>query len=467
MKPPKVLFVFLLIGVMRAPAQISRFEHIVILFQENRTPDNLFQGLCGADRSLCPSPYNLQDFGINSHGQKIPLTPVSLGVGYDLNHSHGSFVAMCDLDPTINQCKMDGADKVMCGQVCPPNPQFQYVQSSDVDPYLTLARQYGWANFMFQTNQGPSAPAHQFIFSGTSAPDATSDMDAIFVAENPNGRGCLSALDTVYPMISPQTAPKWFNLINRPLGTVCFSRPTMASLLEAKHFTWRYYTPGGSNFTAPVWIREICVPDSTYTTCTGDGWKNNVSGPPQNVLKDIAACNLANVVWVNPTGPNSDHAGNSTFTGGPSWVASIVNAIGMSTCDSGRGYWNNTAILITWDDWGGWYDHVRPPLLSVPQQGQGDYQLGFRVPLVVVSAYTPAGYVNNNRQDFGSILRFTERNFGIPQGALNFADKRAANNLGQFFRLTLPPRPFEVIAAPLDAEFFVNDDRPMEPPDND
>jgi len=185
------------------------------------------------------------------------------------------------------------------------------------------------------------------------------------------------------------------------------------------------------------------------------------------VLTDISHCKLANVSWVIPTGQNFDHP-NSNTTGGPSWVASIVNAIGTSTaCDNGAGYWKDTVIFLTWDDWGGWFDHVPATLLSVPDQGQGDYQYGFRVPLVVISAYTPVGYVNNNRNDFGSILRFVEHNFFIPEGALNVADKRATNDLTLFFNLKRAPRPFTVITAPLDAKYFLHDKSPMEPPDND
>jgi phospholipase C len=92
--------------------------------------------------------------------------------------------------------------------------------------------------------------------------------------------------------------------------------------------------------------------------------------------------------------------------------------------------------------------------LSVPDQGQGDYQYGFRVPLVVISAYTPVGYVNNNRHDFGSILRFVEHNFLIPEGALNVADKRATNDLTLFFNLKRAPRPFTVIPGALGREVF-------------
>jgi phospholipase C len=136
----------------------------------------------------------------------------------------------------------------------------------------------------------------------------------------------------------------------------------------------------------------------------GGEWAANVDLVPADVLTDIAGCRLSNVSWVIPDGRNSDHAGGTTTTGGPSWVAAIVNAIGTANaCDDGAGYWSDTAILVTRDDWGGWYDHVAP---SVPAGPQGHYQYGFRVPLLVVSAYTPKGYVNDVPHDFGSVLRF-------------------------------------------------------------
>jgi phospholipase C len=150
-----------------------------VIFQENRTPDNLFHGFPNAD---------IADSGINSKGQTIPLTPISLANDYDLNHAHHSFVQMYDGG------KMDGADKitVVCNPDAvncpPPNAQYMYVDPSDVQPYFQLGEQYTFGDRMFQTNQGPSFPAHQFIISGTSAPTATSDL---FAAENPTvGVGC-------------------------------------------------------------------------------------------------------------------------------------------------------------------------------------------------------------------------------------------------------------------------------------
>jgi phospholipase C len=459
-------------GAVFTQAQISEFQHIVIIDQENRTPDNLFQGLCGPTRSLCPSPYNLQNFGIDNEGRTVRLAQVRLGDTFSPNHGHLTFVQMCDLDTTTNRCRMDGfASRGCSAGEC----SFEYVVPSDVAPYITMAQQYGWANFMFQTNQGSSTPAHQFIFAGTSAPTAGDDRKAVFVADTPSASGCLAPLNTIYPMISPKSAPNEFNLLNNPLGTVCFSHETMATLLDnhSPPLSWKYYTPGANDiWTAPNWIREICQPNRDFTKCIGAEWKNNVDLNPVDVLTDIGACKLRNVIWVIPTGQNSDHAGVLLNTGGPSWVSSIVNKIGESPCTDTVGgktltYWQDTAIFITWDDWGGWYDHEPPTFLSLPDQGQGDYQYGFRVPLVVVSAYTHAGYVDNDRHDFGSILRFVQHNFGMVEGTLGFADQRATTNLTRFFDLNRSPRVFKHISAPLGAEFFLNDKRPMEPPDTD
>ena len=238
----------------------------------------------------------------------------------------------------------------------------------------------------------------------------------------------------------------------------------MADLLPST-VSWRYYAPSaGSIWTAPNAIEHICESTGPGGKCNGPDWKNNVDLQPADVLKDINSCQLRSLNWVIPTGANSDHA-NVNDGGGPSWVAAIVNAIGNSSkCDNNAGYWKNTAILITWDDWGGWYDHEPPTILPYPQS---DYQYGFRVPLLFVSAYTAKGYINNERHDFGSILRFIEHNFGIEEGALHFADARANTDLRLFYDLSRSPRTFQTVSASKSAAFFLHDKRPPTDPDDD
>jgi phospholipase C len=468
-----------ILGIFAGQAQIpypNPIKHVVFVIQENRTPDNLFQALLTWP-GINPASYDIVSSGKNSLGQTIPLAPGPLGNLYDLSHAHHAFLQMYD------NGKMDGADLIKCTGTCPPNPQFAYVDNSThiIDPYLNLVSQYGWANFMFQTNQGPSTPAHLFLFAGTSAPTATNDAQGIYLAETPTlplgqsaggNTGCLSPVTEWNWLINPNNRET--KLLNNPLGTLCFSQNTMASLLDSAGLSWKYYTavgvtsnPGGSILNATNAIRGICQPDSNYTTCTGPEWSNNVDLNPSHVLTDIKSCNLRNMSWVTPVFGNSDHPGSSKSgpSGGPSWVASIVNTIANATaCDGGAGYWSDTAILITWDDWGGWYDHEAPTILPAPF---GDYQYGFRVPFIVVSAYTPPAYVNNERLDFGSMLRFVEGVFNIPEGALNFADARATGDLSNFFNFNQAPRSFRKIGAPFNADFFINDQRVPEPPDDD
>jgi len=196
------------------------------------------------------------------------------------------------------------------------------------------------------------------------------------------------------------------------------------------------------------------------------------------VLTDIGNCSLQQVNWVIPTGLESDHP-TSTDGSGPSWVASIINKIGGSACtDNVNGrtltYWQDTVILVTWDDWGGWYDTVTPPPVSAKAPTiASSYVYGFRVPLLVVSAYTPAGTVSNTMGlDFGAILRFIEEAFGnigtISDDPVNpYADYYANDDLSEFFHFTSPPSTFRAIDAPVGAAEFLRPDRPITPPDND
>ena len=476
----------LLLLIMQIPAfaQISSFRHIVVIFQENRTPDNLFQGLCvppfGNSNSCRTHPttkqYNIQTTNWRDKHSGTGFTqPTSIPLAndYELFHSHATWVAQCNLAPT-GKCRMDGAGDVTCipASVCnsTPHPQFRYADNTAglLDPYLALATQYGWANYMFQTNQGSSFSAHQYIFGATSAASLDGDHAGTFAAENTQGpgtsTGCVADPGVTVQLIDAFGVEDPGNVI-----FPCFEHQTIADLIEPLGITWRYYAPGPNGiWTAPNAINHIC--QASGGMCTGIDWINNVDLTSADVLTDISNCDLRQVTWVMPTGDNSDHARDNDG-GGPSWVASIVNAIGNSWANSNHkcDYWGNntndsTAIFLSWDDWGGWYDHEAPSILAFPQ---GGYQNSFRVPLVVVSAYTPPKFISNQRHDFGSIVRYIEHNFGIAEGALTFSDARASTDLTSFFNLGHAPRTFQTIAAPKNAEFFVNDKRPQTAPDED
>ena len=121
-------------------------------------------------------------------------------------------------------------------------------------------------------------------------------------------------------------------------------------------------------------------------------------------------------------------------------LASVVNAVGES------GFWNDTVVFVVWDDWGGWYDHVAPPLYN-------SYELGFRVPLVVISRYAKKGFVSHRTHEFGSILKYIERNFDL--GSLGTTDLRS-DDLSEFFDYNQTPRRFVPINAPFKASYFLD-----------
>ena len=128
-------------------------------------------------------------------------------------------------------------------------------------------------------------------------------------------------------------------------------------------------------------------------------------------------------------------------------------------------YWSNTAIIITWDDWGGWFDHVPPPKIINDGRSWGSgYVYGFRVPLIVVSPYAKAHYISHVNHDFGSVLNFVEQIFSLP--SLGYADAHA-DDLSDCFDFNQSPLQFQTISAPLSAEHFLNDHRPPSDPDDD
>ncbi|MFZ0681590.1 MAG: alkaline phosphatase family protein, partial [Candidatus Cybelea sp.] len=209
------------------------------------------------------------------------------------------------------------------------------------------------------------------------------------------------------------------------------------------HVSWKYYvdrelSPTGNtgDFSGDVWngydaIAKVrCktwkLPIKGPNDCHGYGpdW-GNISFPNSSVFSDIKGGTLPAVSWVIPSLKDSDHP-QSGCSGGPRWVSSVVNAIGESK------YWNTTAVIVLWDDWGGWYDPVPPP--------QTNYtSLGFRVGTVVISPWVRPNTVVHTQYEFGSILKFIEQNFGL--GSLHTTDE-TSTSIGDMFDFSQKPTKF-------------------------
>jgi phospholipase C len=399
---------------VRGGASRSTIQHVVIVVQENRSVDNLFQFLRGA---------RTWGHGVDSQGRKVRLQPQDLAAPYDTGHAHIDWLT------EYAGGAMNGFDQDTCRGHCPVDAAYGYVPRAEVAEYYTLAQTYAFADELFASDQGPSFVSHQYLVSGTST---VSDGSANKADNNPE----TSSNKLTGGCDAPQGSLVW--VINSQgfqppsLRTYpCFQRQSLMNELDAAGVSWKYYQ---ATLGAGIWN----APDAIYSI-----WSNpaemaaNVITPPSQVLTDIANGQLANVVWVTPTKLASDHP-KDTDGSGPSWVASVVNAIGSSQ------YWNHTAILIVWDDWGGWYDHVTPTIYN-------SLELGFRVPMIVVSPYAKPGYVSHVHHEFGSILKFTEETFGLP--SLGTTDARA-DNLSDCFNFGQSPLKFRPIRTKYPASYF-------------
>jgi phospholipase C len=400
---------------------VTKIQHVVIVVQENRSFDDLFQGYPGADTVAS---------GESSTGKTIELRPVSLKTKYDIDHSAAAMFAACDGTGKLpgTQCRMDGfnQEQRLGG---PHDGEYAYVPHAESQPYFDMAHEWVLADHMHQSHLDESFVSHQYII----AAQAQSSVDIPFLPE----WGCGSKNNFVETLGKDRT----FGNPQRP----CFDYQTLGDELDAAGRTWRFYTSRIADPADGVWSGYQAVRHIRY----GPDWKNVIT-PQKRFLKDVAAGTLAGVTWITPTCEASDHP-NCGGGLGPSWVSAVVNAVGESS------FWNTTAIFVMWDDWGGLYDHVPPPHVD-------DDGLGFRVPLLVISPYAKHGYVSHVLYEHGSILKFAEDVFGL--GRLAASDARANSPALDCFDFSKPPRAFVPIQATERAAFFLNRRDDLRPPDD-
>jgi phospholipase C len=411
-----------------AIAGMDKIKHVVIIVQENRSFDNLFYGFPGADT---------QSYGYDEKGDKITLQPIGLATTWDIEHDSTSFFAACDGTGSIpgTDCKMNGFDqeRYFCGENCPnANPPYSYVPHSETAPYFAMAKQYVLADEMFASNfDGSSFISHQYIIAA----------QAMAAVNYPTTEwGCDGAEGDQVALVS--------KVRHVPDGAIrpCFKDATLGAELDNAGLTWKYYT-GKFGTEGALWSAYR----ANYEVYYGPDWAKDVITPQTKFFSDVSNGELPTVSWVTPTCANSDHAGCDSDTG-PSWVASLVNAIGESK------YWDSTVIFVFWDDYGGWYDHVPPEYV--------DYDgLGVRVPMIMISPYARKGLVSHVHYEHGSILKFIETRWGL--AALSASDERATSPAAYAFDFTQTPRKFAKISAKYSKAYFLKQPLDLRPPDNE
>lgn len=410
------------------PASSGKIKHVVIVVQENRSFNNLFMGFPGARTAK---------YGYDSYGDRIKIRPVVLETDWDIDHSASAFFKACNGSGRIpgTHCKMNGFNLEYAGCTgsgrCPiKHPQYAYVPYTETKPYFDIGKQYVLADEMYASNfDASSFVSHQYIISG----------QALSAVDYPDGPwGCPGGNYDTIAEVGPQR--------QIPDGdeVVCWDPTTLADELDSAGISWAYYAQSYSGFPG-LWSAYQAINHIYY----GPDWTKDVISPPSQFLTDVKRGKLRTVSWVTPTCADSDHAGCGSKNG-PSWVASLVNAVGQSK------YWDSTAMFIFWDDYGGWYD-PKPPAYV-------DYDgLGLRLPMLVVSAYAKQGYVSHVHYEHGSILKFVEDQFGLAR--LAASDKRANSPGKDCFDFKAPPRKFKKIPSPRGIDYFLHEPPDRRPPD--
>jgi phospholipase C len=222
----------------------------------------------------------------------------------------------------------------------------------------------------------------------------------------------------------------------------------MRDLLDAASppIPWKYYTQQTVGEKG-----DWNAFDAISNVYNSGEFGNKVVWPNTKIFTDLKGSSFPAVSWITPIPGDSDHP--SEPQNGPSWVASVVNAVGMSK------YWKSSAIVIVWDDWGGFYDHESPPFFNKDKFGG----LGFRVPMLIVSPYVKA-HVEHTQYEFGSILKYIEGNWNL--GSLGTTDQRATSILNAF-NYNQNPRKFKKISTTLPLSFFLHQKQTGAPADTE
>jgi phospholipase C len=367
-------------------------KHVVFLIMENHSFDNMFGRFPGVNGAR---------WGMD-HGVRRPLTHSSDQLIPDLPHCRACALVSWDGG------KLDGFNQ------SPEADKYAYTQMAREDEpnYWAWARRYVLADNFFSSEMGPSFPNHLYAISGQSA-DAP---------DNPIRPPALHSLTWGCDAPDEELVRVVHGHGDSERVHPCFQIPTLGDRLDHKGISWAYYaaTPKQRGY---IW--------SSYTAI------RHVFGSPEypshvrsvgGVVQDISAGALPSVTWITPRFELSNHPGTN-FCYGENWATGVIDAIMHSPS------WSSTAIFLTWDEWGGFYDHVRPPKAD-------RFGLGFRVPLIVMSPYARTGFIDHRPGEFASVLRFIEDNWGLRP--LTARDRSAGNLSWDFdFQRTVPafPRP--------------------------
>jgi len=372
----------------------EKIKHFVFLVKENRTFDHMFGRFPGAEGAT---------EGLTCDNETVPLRRAG-DTTVSVDHS---FVAGLTV---INGGQMNCFDSIRAGQG-ELNAYVQY-QEEDIPNYWEYARRFTLADRFFSSVYGPTTVEHMWVISSQSdrfvdlqRPDQVGTGEPReFCEDDQELMWSFKKLteeeeDEAYrleeiPSIVELVSRFW---IERP---PCTDIRILPDMLEDRGISWKYYFSGAGPMHAMKMIRHVRF---------GPMWKKIV--PASDFKADLAEGRLPRVSWLIPPWTGSDHPSAAGICRGENWTVEYLNALMASDA------WKNTAVVMTWDDYGGFYDHVPPPHVDL-------YGMGPRVPAIVISPWAKPGYIDKRTYDFSSVLRTIEELHGL--APMTERDGRAA-----------------------------------------
>jgi phospholipase C len=380
--------------VTPGPPGMNVIQHVVFIVKENRSFDTYFGAFPGADGATT---------GVTSTGHVLPLTPTPDQMMNDIDHSwHDTLTAM-------NGGLMNGFDLIDGANNNGNFLAYTQMTAAEIPNYWKYASTYALADHMFSSIHADSFPNHLYTIAATSGGVISIPVSPVVKNSPTSPWGC------------DQPPSAGVSVLNAKgeISSVfpCFDFQTLADTLAAAGVSWKYYAPSegeeGYHFSTYDAINHIR---------NGPAWAQNVIEYTQ-FLSDAKSGNLPAVSWL-VAGKENEHPPSSTCLG-ENWTVRNLNAL-LSGPDGA-----SSAVFLVWDDFGGFYDHVRPPNLD-------QYGLGPRVPLLIISPYAKAGHISHTRYEFSSVLKFVEELFGLP--SLTSRDANA-NDITDSFNFTQHPLP--------------------------
>jgi phospholipase C len=379
---------------------IHKIKHVIIIMQENRAFDEYFGTYPGADgipmkngvpdvcvpdprTGQCVRPYhdpNDVNYG-GPHGQYDSEADVNGG-------KMDGFIGSQEL-AINNTCNKDNAHPGSCSAEFAKLDVMGYHDRREIPNYWAYADNFVLQDHMFESAASWSLPAHLFLVSGWSA-----------ICSSGDPMSCVDALQGPNRLIVDKNGT--------PSEVPDYAWTDLTYLLHRSNISWAYYLNEGDQpdcandaMFCEAQPQRVTVPQIwNPLPWFEDVRQNNQVGNVQALDEYFIAAKtgrLAQVVWITPNQTDSEHPPARVSTG-QAYTTAIINAA-MDGPD-----WNSTAIFLTWDDWGGFYDHMVPP--RVDQNGYG-----IRVPGIVISPYAKKGYIDHQVLSFDAYLKFIEDDF--------------------------------------------------------